>query len=191
MSLFGFKKSGGPHDLEISMAGLKLGSTVLQLAGGDGGLIAALAEQVGLSGHACAVVEDQSQVEAFTRAAAAAGVLVEVEVARLSSLPYDADSFDLVVTKNTLGKMRQNDRVICLQQANRVLRVGGRCLVIEHSIRGGLGALLSKQSLDPLYARDGAQSALRAEGFQGVRVLAERGGLSFTEGTKVAGLAGL
>ena len=191
MSLFGFKKSGGPHDLEVSMAGLKLGSSVLQTGSGDGTLIAALAGVVGLSGYACAVVEDQSQAKAFGRAAAAAGVLVKVEVARLSSPPYDTNSFDLVVVKNTLGQMRQNDRVICLQQAHRVLRVGGRCLVIEQSMRGGLGALLSKQSLDPQYARGGAQSALQAEGFQGVRLLAERGGMSFTEGTKVSAEAGL
>ena len=169
------------------MAGLKLGSKILQLHGRDSGLIAALAGVVGLSGQACAVVLDQAQAEAFERAAAAGGVLVEVTVAPLSTLPYDPESFDVVVIKNVLGDLRQNIRVACLQQAHRVLRAGGRCLVIEQAIRGGLGALFSRQLFDRQYATfGGAQGALQAEGFRGVRLLADRDGMSFTEGTRAA-----
>ena len=185
MPLFKIKKSGGPRDVELSMAGLKLGSKVLQLHGRDSGLIATLAGVAGLSGEACAVALDQPQAEAFERAAAAEGVLVEVTVAPLSALPYDPESFDLVVIKNMLGELRQNTRVACLQQAHRVLRAGGRCLVIEQAIRGGLGALFSRQSLDRQYATfGGAQGALKAEGFRGVRLLADRDGMSFTKGTR-------
>ena len=169
------------------MAGLKLGSKVLQLHGRDSGLIATLAGVVGLSGQACAVVLDQAQAEAFERASAAEGVLVEVTVAPLRTLPYDPESFDVVVIKNVLGDLRQNIRVACLQQAHRVLRPGGRCLVIEQAMRGGLGALFSRQSLDRQYATfDGARGALKAEGFRGVRLLADRDGKSFTEGTRGA-----
>lgn len=167
------------------MAGLKLGSKVLQLHGRDSGLIATLAGVAGLSGQACAVALDQAQAEAFERAAE--GVLVEVTVAPLSALPYDPESFDLVVIKNMLGELRQNTRVACLQQTSRVLRAGGRCLVIEQAIRGGLGALFSRQSLDRQYATfGGARGALKAEGFRSVRLLADRDGLSFTEGTRGA-----
>ena len=169
------------------MAGLKLGSKVLQLHGRDSGLIATLAGVAGLSGEAYAVALDQPQAEAFERAAAAEGVLVEVTVAPLSALPYDPESFDLVVIKNMLGELRQNTRVACLQQARRVLRAGGRCLVIEQAIRGGLGALFSRQSLDRQYETfGGARGALKAEGFRSVRLLADRDGLSFTEGTRGA-----
>ena len=185
MSLFTLKKSGGPRDLEVSMAGLKLGSRVLQLDGGDGELMAALAKMVGLSGQACAVVQNQSDVEPFRKAASNAGVLVEVEVAPLTSLPYADGFFDVAVIRDVLGQISQNARVITLQQVRRVLRIRGRCLVIEPSMRGGLGALFSRQALDRQYAEGGAHSALKAEGFRGVRVLSERDGISFTEGTKV------
>ena len=184
LSLFRLRKLGGPRALEVSMAGLKLGSRVLQLDGGDGELIAALAGVVGLSGHACAAVQETGQVAAFERAAARAGVLVEVKVTSFASLPYAAQAFDVVVIKDVLGRMRQNDRVFCLQEAGRVLRSGGRCLVIEQSQRGGLGALFSRQQLDRQYAAGGARAALAAEGFAGVRLLAEQDGYSFTEGTR-------
>ena len=185
MSLFKLRKLGGPRDLEVSMAGLKLGSRVLQLDGGDGGLIAALAGAVGLSGHACAVVQADGQVAAFERAAAKAGVLVEVKVARFASLPYEEQSFDVVVIKDVLGRLPQNDRVFCLQETHRVLRSGGgRCLVIEQALRGGLGALFSRRSLDTRYAAGGARAALAAEGFAGTRILSDRDGYRFTEGIR-------
>ena len=167
------------------MAGLKIGARVLQTHSRDSGLISTLAGVVGLSGQACAVVADHEEAAAFKRAAATKGVLVEVTVAPLNNLPYDPESFDVVVFKNALGQLRQHIRIACLQQTHRVLRPGGRCLVIEQAMRGGLGALWSKQSLDQQYAKfGGAQGALSAEGFLGVRVLADRDGVSFTEGTR-------
>ena len=185
MPLFKLKKSGGPRELELSMAGLKLGSKVLQVDGDDPGLIVALAKVVGLSGHACAVADTQAKTGAFDRAAAAAGVLVEAKMARLASLPYDDDFFDLVVLKNVLAEMRQHDRVLCLQQVLRVLRVGGRCLVIDRAMRGGIGSVFSKRSMDVRYVRGGgARTALKDEGFRGVRRLADHDGLAFNEGTK-------
>lgn len=187
MPLFRLKKSGSPRDLELSMAGLKLGKNVLQVYGSDRDLITALASVVGLSGQACAVAETRSDANAFESTAAKAGVLVEVKVAQLTALPYDDDYFDLVVIKQVLGELTQNDRVLCLQQALRVLKVGGRCLAVDPAMRGGLGAIFSRQALDPRYVdAGGALRALKHEGFRGVRLLAERDGLRFVEGMKAA-----
>ena len=166
------------------MVGLKLGSKVLQVDGRDVGLIAALAGAAGLSGQASAVATDQARAEGFEHAAASAGVLVEIIVSPLGALPYDAESFDVVVVKDVLGELNQNTRVKCLQQIYRVLRPGGRCLVIDQAMRGGLGALFARPSSDRRYAAAGPQAALKAEGFQGVRLLAERNGKTFTEATK-------
>jgi ubiquinone/menaquinone biosynthesis C-methylase UbiE len=189
MSLFRLKKTGGPRELELSMAGLKLGKSVLQVYGGDHDLITALAKVVGLSGQAYAVAETQRDAEAFERKAADAGVLVDIKVGELAALPYNDDWFDLVVIKHVLGGLTQNDRVLCLQQALRVLKAGGRCLVVDPTMRGGLGAVLSRRSLDPRYVESGgAQRALKDEGFLGIRLLAERDGLTFVEGAKLAGL---
>ena len=167
------------------MSGLEFGSKVLLIDGGDSGLIAALAKVVGLSGYACAVSTDDAQAERFTRATAATGMLVEIKVSPLGKLPYDPESFDVVVIKDVIGEMCSHDRVPCLQQAYKVLRHGGRCLVIEQAMRAGLGALFSRRAFDQQYvAMGGALAALKAEGFRGVRLLAERDGVSFAEGTK-------
>ena len=167
------------------MVGLKLGASVLQLGGRDGQLIAELARVVGISGEACAVAETDAECDHVRRAAERAGVLVEISTAALGALPCTPESFDVVVAPDLIGGLRMNERVLCLQQALKVLRPNGRCVVIEAAQRGGLGSLFSQRALDRTYLLNGgAVGALEAEGFRAVRLLAEREGKSFVEGTK-------
>ena len=180
-----FKKLKGDNDLRVTMAGLRLGDKVLQIGSGDPRLIAILAAKVGISGQASALVPDDGSAGPIRRVAQAGGVLVDVKVAPLRTPPFAQGWFDVVVIPELIGAMRPHERVGTLQGARQVLRVGGRCLVIEAAPRGGLGALFSGRALDPHYrSQGGAEPALRAEGFRPVRTLAERQGLLFTEGMK-------
>ena len=178
-----FKKFKDESDLRVSMTGLRLGNRVLQIGNHDPRLIALLAAKVGLSGQASALVTDEAAAAKISRAAVAVGVLVEVKVSPLREPPFAQGWFDVVVIPELIGGMRPHERVGTLQGARQVLRVGGRCLIIETAPRGGLGALISARVLDPHYvAQGGAEAALLAEGFKPVRRLAERDGLRFTEG---------
>ena len=185
MSLFKLKRSGNPRDLEVSMVGLKLGSSFLYLGGADHDLLTALAKIVGISGEASVAVDSSETAQRVTLAAKSAGLLVNIENTRLDSLPYDAESFDVVVANNLLDKLPINERVLCLQQALKVLRPQGRLVVIETAPRGGLGALFSQHAADPTYlSYGGAEAALKAEGFRAIRSLGERAGKSFFEARK-------
>jgi len=180
-----FKRLKKESDLRVSMVGLRLDNRVLQIGGSAPDLIARLAAVVGLNGQASALVPDDSAGETLTRAAGSRGVLVDVKVAPLRAPPFAEGWFDVVVIPELIGGMRPHERVGTLQGARQVLRVGGRCLVIESAPRGGLGALFSGRTLDPHYrTHGGAEAALLAEGFKPVRTLAERDGLLFTEGLK-------
>ena len=176
---------GGPRDLEVSMVGLRLGASVLQLGGRDPILIAQLARVAGISGTAIAVVETEDEASAVQRAAEQAGVLIDIRTASLSAVPCDAESVDVVVVPLLLGTLRMNQRVLCLQQALRVLRPGGRIIVIEAAPRGGLGAIFSQRTLDRTFVMNGgAKGALDAEGFRAIRLLAEREGKQFFEAAR-------
>ena len=180
-----FRPGQGPHALEVSMAGLKMGERFLQIRCGNGKMCAAIAAKVGLSGRACAVDEAAEGCDHGRKAATKEGVLVEVEQASYDALPYEPDSFDVVVLWDLIGRLSPQRRVRCLQQALTVLRPGGRGMVIERVPRGGLGALFGSPQVDEHYkASGGAQRALEAEGFKAVRCLAERDGLAFVEGIK-------
>jgi len=183
-----FLKKGDPYLLIVGMTGVKMGDRILQVGCAHGGRLAAVAGKVGLSGRAVVVAPDEASAERARKAAEDAGVLVEVEVATPTQLPLADDEFDLAVVDDTaglFGTMRPEGRVAAIRELVRVLRGGGRVLVVGAVPRGGLGAVLSRtQSGPPFVASGDATKALEADGFKSVRTLAEREGLVFVEGIK-------
>jgi ubiquinone/menaquinone biosynthesis C-methylase UbiE len=175
-----FRRSGGRYDLAVSMVGVKLGDRLLQIGCGDGGLAAALAAKTGLTGRAVAVDPSPDAVAAAQRAAEEAGVLVEVATAPLAQLPFDESSFDAVVLLDILRPLAPESRPPVLNEATRVVRPGGRVILVEPAPRGGLGALVGPRS-DPMYS---AEEWLRSAELKAVRVLAERDGWRFAEGVR-------
>ncbi|MGH9144492.1 MAG: methyltransferase domain-containing protein [Vicinamibacterales bacterium] len=182
-----FKKSD-PHLLMVGMTGVKMGDKFVQVGCAHGGRLAAVAAKVGLSGRAAVVAPDEASADRARKAAADAGVLVEVDVAAPVRLPLPDAEFDLAVVDDTaglFGTMRPEGRVAAIRELVRVLRGGGRVLVVGAVPRGGLGAVLSRtQSGPPFVASGDATKALEADGFKSVRTLAEREGLVFVEGIK-------
>ena len=173
--------------LAIAMAGVKLGDRLLQVGCTDASLLAALAGKVGLSGRACACVTTEEDAARARGGAERAGILLEIERAALGAFPYTDHSFNLVVVDNQDGLIsnaRPEDRVATLQQLKRLLLPRGRILIVERARRAGLGALLSggAPSDTPYQRSGGAVTALKAEDFKAVRLLAERDGMSFFEG---------
>jgi SAM-dependent methyltransferase len=179
-----FVKRGDPYMLVVGMTGVKMGDRVVHIGCANGGRLAAVAGKVGLSGQAAAVVPDEASAARARKGAAQAGVLVDVEIAPPTRLPLDHDAFDLAVVDDTqglLGAMLASDRAAAVREIFRVVRPGGRAIVIGAGARGGLGGLLG---LGPQTPPLDARAALAADGFKSVRVLADREGLVFTEGIK-------
>ncbi len=183
-----FLKKDNPYLLIIGMTGVKLGDTFVQVGCANGGRMAAVAAKVGLSGRAVVVVPDEASGSRARKAAEEAGVLVEIEVAPPTRLPLGDDEFNLAVVDDTaglFGTMRPENRVASIRELVRVLRPGGRVLVVGSVPRGGLGAVLSRSQNGPPFVSSGeANRALEADGFRSVRTLAEREGLVFVEGIK-------
>jgi SAM-dependent methyltransferase len=181
------RRLSGIESLPVAMTGIKMGDQYLHIGCDDRVLLSTLAAKVGISGRACALVSDEAEAARAEKAARDVGALVEVE--RLGDrFPYDDGIFDLAVidnTANAMGVMPPERRVRTLQETIRVLRPGGRVVVIEAIPRGGLMGALTRQRADPHFSESGGtQTALTAEGFSGVRVLAEREGRRFLEGMK-------
>ena len=135
-----------------------------------------------------AIVPDQASGARARKGAAQAGVLVEIEIAPPTRLPADEGAFDLAVVDDTgglFGTMRAEDRVAAIRELLRILRPGGRVMIVGAAPRGGLGTLLTRAQSGPPFASSGqAAQALQADGFKSVRMLAEREGLVFVEAIK-------
>ena len=169
--------------LAVSMTGAKLGDRVLVIGCGDPRLIAALAAKAGLSGRTCAVDESAELAAEAGRVALKEGALVETSAAAPHAMAFEAESFDLVVLRDVGSKDRQ-PRKLVVQEAWRLLRPGGRCMVIDTLARGGMSAIFGGQP--PAAAESGTEAieVLKSQGFVAVRTLAERDGLRFVEAVK-------
>ena len=188
MFLNPFTKSGGdPHVLAVSMTGVKLGDRVAFIGAARPGRIAAIAAKVGLSGRASAAVPDAEAVARVNKAAADAGVLLDTDIADVKRLPYAAADFDLVVIDDTgalLEALGEGDRAAVAREAARVLRPGGRVVVLGAGEPTGLNRLMPRTQASPLVRSGAVHALLSSNGFGIVRTLAEREGLVFIEGLK-------
>ncbi len=183
-----FLKRQDPYHLVVNMTGVKLGDRVLQIGCAHGGRLAAVASKVGLSGRAVAAVPDEASASRARKGAADAGVLVEIEVAQPTRLPFDEQSFDLAVIDDTaglFGSMSAANRAATIREIARVVRTGGRTMIIGAAPRGGLGKLFGGGATTrSMTASGNVNSLLTADGFTAVRTLGEREGLVFVEGVK-------
>ncbi len=188
MSLNPFVRRGGdPHMLAVSMTGVKMGDRVAFVGTPMPARVAAIAAKVGLSGRATAVAHDAHAAARLNRAAADAGVLVETDIADVRTLPYGDGEFDLVIVDDTgalFEQLRDADRAIVVREVARILRPGGRVVVLGGGEPVGLQKLLSKAPASPLVASGAVNELLGTNGFSIVRTLAEREGLVFVEGLK-------
>ena len=174
-----FLRKSASETLAVSMAGIKLGDRLLVVGCGDPVLLARLAVKTGLTGRAHAVDANEQTASRAAAIALREGALVETSVSPFGTLPLDAESFDVAVVRDVLGPVAVETRPAVLAEIRRVLRPGGRCLVIDSVARGLSAFVGSRAHYSPV-------DVLGAAGFKASRLVAERDGLLFAEGVNPA-----
>ena len=171
--------------LAVTMSGVKLADRLLVLGASDPGLVGALASKAGLTGRTVILDATPSVTASAASVVERDGHLVESFTAPWSMLPFEPQAFDVVVVRDVLKTLGADDRLRCAKEVHRVLRPGGRVVVVEGKKLGVLGSLVFASQVDPQYERSGgAAHVLDAAGFRGARTLAEREGQQFAEGIK-------
>ena len=178
-----FRKAEG-EPLAVTMAAVKLGDRFLSVGVRDPALVAVLAAKAGLTGTACAVDADEVAVTRAAAAIEAAGALADVTRAPWGTWPYGAGSFDVALIRDVLPALTAGDRASAVAEVLRVLRPGGRVVVIDGAARGRFEWIKGGSAAGP--AAGMATQALKDAGFAAVRVLAETDGVSYVEGIKRA-----
>jgi SAM-dependent methyltransferase len=183
--MFKFFRRSTLDPLSVTMVGVKLADRVLVIGCGDPRLIAALAIKAGLTGRACAVDASEAVVREAERVALKEGALVEFFTSG-SPLPFDADTFDVVVLRDVMRGADASSRVMAAGESARVLRPGGRCMVIDSVGTSGVSGMLGRSAPGDAAAAGDLSAVLMSAGFVAVRTLAEREGLLFLEAIKKA-----
>jgi ubiquinone/menaquinone biosynthesis C-methylase UbiE len=93
------------------------------------------------------------------RRAESLGCAVDLQVGDAQALPFEDERFDTVLA--TLALCTIPDEGAAISEARRVLRPGGRLVLLEH-VRSPLGPVrLVQRLLEPLCVRFGADHLLR------------------------------
>jgi demethylmenaquinone methyltransferase / 2-methoxy-6-polyprenyl-1,4-benzoquinol methylase len=115
----------------VAVAAVKAGDRVLDIAGGTGDLARAFAKQVGSQGVVVHTDINASMLAVGRDRLLDEGLALPTAVCDAEQLPFGDASFDLVSVAFGLRNMTHKERA--LAEMARVLRPGGRLLVLEFS----------------------------------------------------------
>jgi demethylmenaquinone methyltransferase / 2-methoxy-6-polyprenyl-1,4-benzoquinol methylase len=115
----------------VGVANLNRGDKVLDIAGGTGDLAKAFSRKVGDSGTVVLTDINEAMLRQGRERLEDEGLLLPTTICDAEKLPFATASFDLVSVAFGLRNMTHKDRA--LSEMNRVLRPGGRLLVLEFS----------------------------------------------------------
>lgn len=129
--------SGGLHRLwkrrTIEQAGVRKGQVVLDLAGGTGDLAREFARLVGPEGHVVLADINAAMLRQGRKRLVDAGVAGNLSLAQVDAqdLPFADASFDCITI--AFGLRNVTDKDAALRSMYRVLKPGGKLLVLEFS----------------------------------------------------------
>jgi demethylmenaquinone methyltransferase/2-methoxy-6-polyprenyl-1,4-benzoquinol methylase len=115
----------------VLVANLREGQQVLDIAGGTGDLAMAFARKVGATGRVVHTDINEAMLRTGRDRLLDAGVALPTLVCDAERLPFTSGHFDLVSVAFGLRNMTHKE--LALAEMNRVLKPGGRLLVLEFS----------------------------------------------------------
>jgi demethylmenaquinone methyltransferase/2-methoxy-6-polyprenyl-1,4-benzoquinol methylase len=127
--------SAGLHRLwkafTLQVAGARPGDRVLDIAGGTGDLASTFRKQVGPTGEVWLTDINNAMLTRGRDRLLDEGRMGPVAQCDAEKLPFPSDHFDIVTVAFGLRNMTHKDKA--LEEMRRVLRPGGRLLVLEFS----------------------------------------------------------
>ncbi len=117
----------------VASAGVAKGDHILDLAGGTGDIAALMHERVGDAGRIVVADINAQMLQVGKDRLTDRGIVRGVEFMQVNAehLPFADQSFDLVTM--AFGLRNVTEKQSALNEINRVLKVGGRALVLEFS----------------------------------------------------------
>ncbi len=115
----------------IALAGVKSGEKILDLAGGTGDLAAKFAKIVGADGQVVLADINAAMLQVGRERLLDKGIIVNTAQVNAECLPFADNTFDLITI--AFGLRNVTDKDVALASMLRVLKPGGRLLVLEFS----------------------------------------------------------
>lgn len=136
----------------IDLAGVKKGEQILDLAGGTGDLAMRFAKQTGPEGHVILSDINAAMLSEGRDRLLNKGLINNVDIVQADAqyLPFADNTFDLITI--AFGLRNVTDKDLALRSMYRVLKPGGRLMVLEFSkpTLPGLGTIYDQYSFKVL-----------------------------------------
>ncbi len=127
--------SGGLHRAwkayTVMVANLREGHQVLDIAGGTGDLAMAFSKKVGKTGRVVHTDINEAMLRTGRDRLLDAGIALPTLVCDAEKLPFPSNHFDVVSV--AFGLRNMTHKHVALTEMNRVLKPGGKLLVLEFS----------------------------------------------------------
>jgi ubiquinone/menaquinone biosynthesis C-methylase UbiE len=164
-------REGKMRGRTLDVAGVAAGERVLDVCCGTGTLALAAKGRVGVTGSVNGIDASEQMVARARSKAARRGLPVTFEIASAQSLPFPEATFDVAICSLALHHLPDDARAGAIVEMRRVLKPGGRVLIVEFARARGAWALLHPLAL--LHHRkaqilDAAATLMEQAGLEGV-----------------------
>jgi demethylmenaquinone methyltransferase/2-methoxy-6-polyprenyl-1,4-benzoquinol methylase len=120
----------------VRLSGAKQGDHILDCATGTGDLAITFKKRVGDNGYVLGTDFCDAMIAPAPDKAKNRNLVIDFEVADAMNLPYDDNRFD--VSSISFGIRNVDDPLVCLKEMARVVKSGGRVVVLEFGQPSGI-----------------------------------------------------
>jgi demethylmenaquinone methyltransferase/2-methoxy-6-polyprenyl-1,4-benzoquinol methylase/phosphoethanolamine N-methyltransferase len=115
----------------LDLVSIEGGMDILDVGCGTGSLAVAARHDLGDEGNVVGIDPSSNMIDLARQKAEKAGVQVDFRVGVIENLEFEAETFDLVLSSLMMHHLTDELKERGLQEIKRVLKPGGRLLIIE------------------------------------------------------------
>jgi ubiquinone/menaquinone biosynthesis C-methylase UbiE len=120
------------------LAALRSGERVLEVGCGTGEVAQRARTRVGPAGQVSGIDPSADMVAVARRKATRAGLSIDYQVALIEALPFADGTFDVVLSSLMMHHLPDDLKAVGLAEVRRVLKPGGRLLIVDFTRPRGL-----------------------------------------------------